>query len=123
MQATEQSFRGTCHCGRIKFELSADLTQAVRCNCSICQRKGTPMLLAAENSFKLIEGAEFLTLYQFNTMVAKHYFCKICGIYTHHNPRSNPALTRVNVGCLEGVDPLQLETQLVSGKDLSSVAE
>jgi hypothetical protein len=79
------------------------------------------MVAAREGSFKLTAGAEFISLYQFNTMAARHHFCKVCGIYTHHNPRSNPALTRVNAGCLEGVDPLALETQLVDGAALSVV--
>ena len=115
MQGTEQTFQGSCHCGRVKFELVSDLQPALRCNCSICKRKGTPMVTAKEGSFRLTAGEEFLTLYQFNTQVARHHFCKVCGIYTHHNPRSNPALTRVNAGCLEGVDPLALNVDLIDG--------
>ncbi len=119
MQNSENTQRGTCHCGKVKFELVTDLNPALRCNCSLCKRKGTPMVTAREDSFKLTGGEEFVSLYQFNSMAARHHFCRICGIYTHHNPRSNPALTRVNAGCLEGVDPLALETELVDGAKLS----
>jgi len=119
MKSTEKTYQGSCHCGRVKFEMVSDLQSVLRCNCSICKRKGTPMVATKEGSFKLTAGEEFLSLYQFNTKLARHYFCKVCGIYTHHNPRSNPVLTRVNAGCLDGVDPLELETQLVNGAALS----
>lgn len=121
MSDNVKHYRGSCHCGRVTFELDADLKSAVRCNCTLCKRKGTPMVLANEGTFKVTGGEDSLTLYQYNTKVAKHYFCKACGIYTFHNPRSNPALTRVNAGCLEGVDPLVLETGLVDGASLSTV--
>ena len=121
MQGTAKTYQGSCHCGRVRFELISDLQPALRCNCSVCKRKGVPMVTAADASFKLTAGAEFVTLYQFNSRQARHHFCKVCGIYTHHNPRSNPSLTRVNAGCLEGVDPLALETQLVDGAALPVV--
>jgi len=112
-----QSYKGSCHCGKVTFEAKIDPSTAVRCNCSICRRKGTPMIAAEE--FTLTGGEDSLSRYQFNTMVAKHYFCSNCGIYTHHNPRSNPAMTRVNAGCLDGIDPLTLDTKLVDGASLS----
>ncbi len=118
MQEKSQIYQGSCHCGKVTFELVTDLSPALRCNCSICKRKGIPMVTAAEDSFKITAGEEFLTLYQFNSKVAKHYFCRVCGIYTFHNPRSNPALTRVNSGCLDGVDPLELATELINGAAL-----
>jgi len=119
MQGTEATYTGSCHCGKVTFELVSDLKPALRCNCSICKRKSAVMVTAKEGSFRVTGGKEYLTLYQFNTNVARHYFCKVCGIYTFHNPRSNPALTRVNSGCLQGVDPLALETDLINGAALS----
>jgi len=119
MTSEARTYRGSCHCGKVTFELISDLTPALRCNCSICKRKGVPMVTAAEGSFQLTGGEEYLTLYQFNTKAARHHFCRVCGIYTHHNPRSNPSITRVNSGCLEGVDPLTLQTELVNGAALS----
>lgn len=77
--------------------------------------------MLATEKFTLTSGEDSLHLYQFNTKIARHYFCGNCGIYTHHNPRSNPAMTRVNAGCLEGVDPLALECGLVDGASFSTV--
>jgi len=65
--------------------------------------------------FRLLAGEEFLSLYQFNTRVAKHYFCRVCGIYTFHRPRVAPELYGINVACLEGVEPLALEVGLIDG--------
>lgn len=60
------------------------------------------------DGIEMIKGAERLKLYQFNTMTAKHYFCSNCGIYTHHQRRSNPSEYSYNVGCLENVNPFDL---------------
>jgi len=72
--------------------------------------------------FKLLSGENSLSLYQFNTRTAKHYFCKVCGIYTFHRPRTNPNIYRVNVGCLEGVDPFSLQVGLNDGASLSTAS-
>jgi hypothetical protein len=79
------------------------------------------MAVVAPEHFKLLTGEEHLSLYQFNTRTAKHYFCRMCGIYTFHRPRTNPGIYRVNVGCLEGVDPFSLEVGLNDGSSLSTV--
>ncbi len=68
------------------------------------------------DGLRILKGADKLTLYQFNTMTAKHYFCSVCGIYTHHQRRSNPEQFSFNVGCLEGVNPLDLgEVPILDG--------
>jgi len=77
------------------------------------------MTRVPEDRFRLLSGEEFLSLYQFNTRVAKHYFCKVCGIYTFHRPRVAPELWGVNVGCLEGVDPLSLKVGGIDGLSYS----
>ena len=100
-----------CHCGAIKAEINfpENLKKILRCNCSLCKRKGAVMFLVKNEDFKIVKGIEKLSLYQFHTKVAKHFFCSICGIYTHHNPRSNPAMTGFNLGCIEDLDTFTLK--------------
>lgn len=102
--------QGSCHCGAVKFEVSLPdgLVDSRRCNCSMCRRRGAVMASVPLHGFKLLEGSEYLRLYQFNTKTAKHYFCAICGIYTHHRQRSDMGLFGFNVGCLDGIDAFQL---------------
>lgn len=101
---------GQCHCGGVKFtvELEGGLQNPMRCNCSICKRHGAVMGFVEMDKFVIDEGEELLTLYQFNTQVAKHYFCSRCGIYTHHQRRSLPSQYAFNIACLDGVDPYVL---------------
>ena len=101
--------KGKCHCGKIEFELSCHLTDLKRCNCSHCRRKGFVMTTAKLNEFKLISGLEDLKIYQWNTKIAKHYFCKNCGVNTHHQRRSKPDEYGINVGCLEGFNMSWIE--------------
>ncbi len=102
--------RASCHCGLVELEL--DLPDGIvdprRCNCSICRRKGAVVASVPLSGIRILRGAEHLKLYQFNTHTAKHYFCSNCGIYTHHQRRSNPGLYGYNVGCLEGIDPFAI---------------
>ena len=102
--------RGTCHCGAVEFqvELQDGLQDLRRCNCSLCRRKGAVMASVPLDKLTIIRGADQLSLYQWNTDTAKHYFCRICGIYTHHQRRSNPKEFGFNVACIEGVDPYKL---------------
>ena len=100
-----------CHCGLIEAEvkLPDKLEKIIRCNCSLCKRKGAIMSMVKNENFKIIKGFNNLKLYQFHTNVAKHYFCSNCGIYTHHNPRSNPAMTGFSLGCLDNFDTFQFK--------------
>ena len=102
--------KGSCHCGAVAFEVELEngLQGVRRCNCSLCRRKGAIMASVPIAGLKVVKGADKLTLYQWNTKTAKHYFCKICGIYTHHQRRSNPSEYGFNVACIEGVDPFAL---------------
>ena len=107
----------TCHCGRVEVEIKLQekgFEKLLRCNCSICKRKGYIMAPVSSENFKLIKGQELLTLYQYHTKVAKHYFCSRCGICTHTNPRSNPKMYMINVACVEGVNPFELENVSVN---------
>ncbi|HWP56803.1 MAG TPA: GFA family protein [Candidatus Acidoferrales bacterium] len=93
---------GGCHCGRVRFEVEAPAEiEAIECNCSICSKSGYLHLIVPKSRFRLLRGAEFLTSYRFNTGVAEHLFCKICGIKSFYVPRSNPDGYSVNVRCLD----------------------
>jgi hypothetical protein len=103
--------RLSCHCGTVVLEL--DLPDGIvnprRCDCSICRRKGAIVASVVLSGITVIQGEDALKLYQFNTKVAKHYFCSNCGTYTHHQRRSFPDQYGYNVGCLEGINPFHLE--------------
>ena len=101
----------SCHCKQIEAEINLpnNLEKILKCNCSICKRKGAVMSMVKNEDFKITKGQDKLKLYQFHTNVAKHYFCSNCGIYTHHNPRSNPAMTVFNLGCLDEIDIFRLK--------------
>ena len=102
--------RLTCHCGAVELSvrLSDGLNTARRCDCSFCRRRGAIAVSAPLDGITIIKGADNLTLYQWGTGAAKHWFCKTCGIYTHHQRRSNPDQYGVNAACLDGVNPRDL---------------
>ena len=101
----------SCHCGEVEAEINLpdSLGKILRCNCSICKRKGAVMSMVKNEEFKITKGEKILKTYQFHSKVAKHFFCSICGIYTHHNPRSNPAMTGFNLGCIDDIDTFKLD--------------
>ncbi len=102
--------KATCHCGAV--ELAVMLTDGVktasRCDCSFCSRRGAVALTAPLDGLEIVKGADNLTLYEWGTGTAKHYFCNICGIYTHHRRRSNPNEYGVNAANIEGINPRDL---------------
>jgi hypothetical protein len=102
--------RASCHCGAVvlELELPDGIVDPRRCDCSMCRLKGAIVATIALTGIHIIQGQSQLKLYQFNTRTARHYFCGNCGIYTHHQRRSNPDQYGYNVGCLEGVNPFDL---------------
>lgn len=108
--------RATCHCGAIELELRLPhgIVDPHRCDCSLCRRRGAIVATVPLPDLRVVRGRAALRLYQFHTRTAKHYFCSVCGVYTHHQRRSDPNEYGVNVGCLEGVDPLLLDPVPVS---------
>ncbi|KJY72522.1 aldehyde-activating protein [Vibrio coralliilyticus] len=106
----EEYHKATCHCGSVELELHLPkgIDKPRRCDCSICRRKGAIVASVKLDGIRILKGQELLKLYQFNTGTAKHYFCSECGIYTHHQRRSDPTEYGYNVGCLEGVNPFDL---------------
>jgi hypothetical protein len=106
-----KEIHGACHCGTVRFHvrLKNGLHSARRCSCSYCRMRGAVAVTADLGDIHIVAGEAALTTYQFNTMTAKHYFCSNCGIYTHHQRRSNPNQYGVNVACLEGISPFDFE--------------
>lgn len=112
-------YDGACHCGAVRFRvhLSQGLRSARRCDCSMCRMRGAIAVSAKVGDLTIVQGAEDLTLYQFGSMTAKHYFCRHCGIYTHHQRRSNPGEYGVNIACLDGLSPFDFqEVQVLDGQ-------
>ena len=104
---------GGCHCGRVRFEVDVPAEPVVQeCNCSICARTGFLHLIVPHSRFRLLSGEDALTTYTFNTGVAKHHFCRYCGIKSWYVPRSHPDGVSVNARCLDSgtVEGLVVET-------------
>ncbi len=112
-----QTFEGGCHCGRVRFRVTADLDRVTYCNCSLCSKKGFLHLIVPPAQFELLQGEGDLTTYQFNTGVARHTFCKICGVQPFYVPRSDPDKIDVNARCLDGVDAGALSINTFDGRN------
>lgn len=112
-----KTFEGGCHCGQVRFRVTADLTRVTDCNCSICTKKGFLHLIVPPEQFELLQGDEDLTTYQFNTRTAKHTFCRHCGIHVFNVPRSNPDKISVNVRCLDGIELAAIQPQKFDGQN------
>ena len=95
-----------CHCGEVQLDLYLPngFEKIRRCNCSICSRKGAVVSSVLKKNLTVVKGQKLLSKYQFNTKTAKHYFCSQCGIYTHHQRRSDPKEFGINMGCIDGFD-------------------
>jgi len=107
---------GACHCGAVRFHvrLKDGLRSARRCSCSYCRMRGAIAVSAQLADFDILAGEDALCRYRFNTGTARHYFCGTCGIYTHHQRRSNPREYGVNVACLEGISPFDFAQVIVN---------
>jgi hypothetical protein len=111
------TYTGGCHCGRVRFRVAAKLDQVSDCNCSMCNKKGILHLIVPTDAFELLSGADALTTYRFNTGVAKHHFCRHCGIHSFYVPRSDPDKIDVNARCLDDVDFRTLAVSSFDGRD------
>jgi hypothetical protein len=109
---------GGCHCGRVRFEVIAPaILEVSDCNCSICAKSGYLHLTVPRSRFKLLQGAEVLSTYQFNTGTAKHLFCSHCGIKSFYVPRSHPDGFSVNARCLDEGTIERLSVRQANGKE------
>lgn len=110
-----KTFEGGCHCGRVHFRVTAELDRVTECNCSMCSKKGFLHLIVPPEQFELISGKDDLTTYTFNTGVAKHTFCKYCGVHPFYVPRSDPDKIDVNARCID-VDIGSLSVKTFDGR-------
>lgn len=116
------NYRGSCHCGRVTFEVQAKLDYVVDCNCSICRRRGALWHGAKEADLRILSGEEDLALYQFGTNTAKHFFCRHCGIHPFVRPRLDPTRWAFNVLCIDGVDAKSLPVRHFDGVNWEAAA-
>ncbi len=115
------TYTGSCHCGHIKFSFQHDeIDSGLRCNCSLCRRKGALMssFILPAAGLRIDAKPGSLGLYQFGNSVAKHYFCKTCGIYPFHETLRKPGHFRVNLGCIDDLDSYNLPVEIFNGKSL-----
>ncbi len=114
-----RNYLGSCHCGAVRFAISTDFPELTTCDCSICRRKNALMVKVHESAFRLIAGEDALTEYRFHTQTARHYFCRICGIYPFHRKRVMPDCYGINVFCLEDFDPAGIPVRTTVGAGMS----
>jgi len=114
----KKTYHGSCHCGRVRFEVDADLDHVRVCDCSLCRKRGGLMHRVSEDCFRALTPLDDMALYQFHTKTAKDYFCKTCGILPFRRPRTAPELWTINVRCLDGVDFDAIPLQRVFGSRL-----
>ncbi len=115
-----KTYTGSCHCGAIRFAFTAPpIRQGLRCTCSLCRRKGAPMSdFIAPEDMRIDAAAGDLAVYTFGSGVARHFFCRCCGIYPFHQGRRKPGHYRVNLGCVDGLDALSLPVEVFDGASL-----
>ncbi|MGE0321145.1 MAG: GFA family protein [Polyangiaceae bacterium] len=112
-----KTYQGGCHCGNVRYEVQLELGEVMTCNCSICSKTGSMLAFVPEAQFKLLQGEDALSDYQFNKNVIHHLFCKTCGIRSFaRGIAGGKAMAAVNVRCLDDIDLGALEVKHVDGK-------
>lgn len=112
---------GSCHCGGVRFRLTAPVVELTTCDCSLCVKKNAVMTKVPEAALEIAEGEDLLSLYEWNTRRAKHYFCSRCGIYVFHRKRAAPDHFGVNIFCLDGFDVSSTPVRMTEGANMSLV--
>lgn len=112
-------YKGGCHCGAVRYEVEADLSKAIECNCSHCAIKGLILTFVPASQFTLLTPDATLTEYQFNKNHIHHLFCSICGVqsFAHGNGPDGTEMYGINIRCLDSVDLDSLSPAKVNGKD------
>jgi len=113
-------YQGSCHCGRIKFEVEGELKNTMTCNCSICSRKGAVMWFVPRDSMHLLTPDDAASTYTFNKHIIKHRFCPVCGMhpYGEGSDQQGHRMAAINVRCLENVDLSTIPTQQFDGRSM-----
>jgi hypothetical protein len=115
-----KSYKGSCHCGRVAFEVEGELKQVLACNCSICSRKGSLLWFVPRERLRLLTPEDEMATYTFNKHAIKHKFCATCGIHplaVAEDPSGKP-MAAIIVRCLEGVDLSSLAVKPFDGRSL-----
>ena len=110
---------GSCHCGAVRFAVNAEIAELYTCDCSICRKRNALMTNVHERALAILAGEDKLTLYQWNTRIARPYFCSVCGIYPFHRKRSMPDHYGVNVRCLDDFDAAGVPVRHADGRGMS----
>jgi hypothetical protein len=112
--------QGSCHCGRIAYEVEADITQVTECNCSHCARKGFLLWFGPRAALRLKTPAANLSRYSFNRHVIEHQFCGVCGCapFAFGKDRSGADTVAVNVRCLPELDLQGLKVTHFDGRSM-----
>lgn len=112
-----ETYKGGCHCERVRYEVKLDITQSITCNCSICKKRGSILSFTSPDSFKLLKGETDMTEYLFNKHAIRHLFCKTCGIlpYATGSLPDGTKMIAINVRCLDGIELESLNPIAVDG--------
>lgn len=108
---------GGCHCSAVRFNVTLRSYRTSECNCSMCRKKGYLHLIVPREDFELLADPNALSTYTFNTGVAKHYFCRVCGVHSFYIPRSHPDGFSVNARCLDEVELDWFDREAFDGKN------
>jgi len=117
------TYTGGCHCGRVRYEVTTDLSRVSECNCSMCSMKGFLHVIVPSEQFRMLSGEQDLTMYQFGTRTARHHCCRDCGIASFYHPRSHSDACDGNARCLEGVDVAALTIERFDGRSWAARAD
>ena len=110
--------QGSCHCGRIKFEVDGEIDSGLSCNCSICRRKGSLLWFAPRSSLRLLTPESDTASYTFNKHVIQHVFCPTCGMHPYGEGKApnGDAVAAVNIRCIEGIDLASIPVTSFDGR-------
>ena len=113
-------YKGSCHCGKVSFEVEGEIKGAMACNCSMCQRKGSLLWFVPRSDLRLLSSEDAASTYTFNKHVIKHRFCPVCGIHPYGegvDPQGN-AMAAINIRCIEGIDLASIPVQHFDGRSV-----